>query len=127
MASGVRRVHLSALREAGETWRGRVALRALVVESDGLRIASDSWRNRPKGGAPEDDATLVARLVREQVPRIDVTWSSTEPEATFTETARPLGNGARAAWAEMEGAFEPRESGGTVWVTAITSVWPPRD
>lgn len=121
------RVHLSALRESSEAWRGRVALRALVVELHGVCIASDSWRNRPRGGPPEDDAAMLERLLREQVPRIAVTWSTPESEERFRETARVLDGGSRAAWVEIEGTFEPGEGGGVVSVLAVTSIWPPRD
>lgn len=122
------RVHLSALRESSQAWRGRVAMRALVIELDGVCIASDSWRNRPRGGAEaEADAAMVQRLFREQVPRIVVAWALPEPELRFRETSRALEGGSRAAWVELEGAFEPGEGGGVVSASAITSIWPPRD
>ena len=125
--SGPARVHLSALRESPQEWRGRVALRALLVEIDGMCLASDSWRNRPKGAAAEDDAAMIARLLREQTPRIVIVWSAREAEERFRESARSLAGGARAAWAELEGTFEPGEGGGVVSATAVTSIWPPKD
>jgi hypothetical protein len=121
------RVHLSALRESPQAWRGRVALRALVVEIHDVLIASDSWRNRPRGGAAEDDRAMLERLLREQVPRIAVTWTTPESAERFREAGRALDGGSRAAWVEMEGSFEPGEGGGVVSVAAVTSVWPPRD
>lgn len=127
LAGAAARVHLSALRESPDAWRGRVSLRALLVEIDGLCLASDSWRNRPKGGVPESDAALVARLFREQVPRIAITWSAPDAAQRFRESARELEGGARAAWTEMEGVFEPVEGGGVVSASAITSIWPPKD
>lgn len=127
-ASAPARVHLSALRESPEAWRGRVALRALVIELDGVCIASDSWRSRPRGeGEPEDDAAMVQRLFREQVPRIVVAWASHEAEERFREASRTLRGGSRAAWVEMEGGFEPGEGGGVVSAVAVASIWPPRD
>lgn len=121
------RVHLSALRESPEAWRGRVALRALVVELSGVTIASDSWRNRPRGGPAEDDRAMLARLLREQIPRIAIVWGTRETAERFRETGRVLESGLRAAWIEMEGTFEPGEGGGLVTVTGVTSIWPPRD
>ena len=121
------RVHLSALRESAQVWRGRVALRALVVELHGVCIASDSWRNRPRGGPAEDDAAMLERLLREQVPRIAVAWATVESAERFRETGRVLDGGSRAAWVEMEGSFEPGEGGGIVSVVEVTSIWPPRD
>ena len=127
-ANAPSRVHLSALRESPEAWRGRVAMRALVVQLDGICIASDSWRTRPKGGGePEGDAAMVHRLFREQVPRIVVAWTSQESEERFRETSRALDGGSRAAWGEMEGSFVPGEGGGVVSASAVTSIWPPRD
>lgn len=121
------RVHLSALRESPAAWRGRIAMRALVIELDGVCIASDSWRNRPRGGEPEGDTAMLQRLFREQVPRIVVAWASQESEERFRETARALDAGSRAAWIELEGSFEPGEGGGVVSAAAVTSIWPPRD
>lgn len=121
------RVHLSALRESPQAWRGEVALRALVIEWDAVAFASDSWRNRPRG-EPESDRAMLDRLVREQVPRVQIAWAAPEPEFFFRENARTLLDGAaRAAWAELEGSFEPGEGGGVVTARAITSIWPPRD
>ncbi len=122
------RVHLSALRESPQAWRGRVALRALVIEVDGVSFASDSWRVRAKaGGEPESDATLVRRLLKEQQPRIQVAWSQADASKAFHESSRLLEDGSRAAWVEVEGSFEPGEGGGVVSAAAVTSIWPPKD
>lgn len=122
------RVHLSALRESPQAWGGDVALRALVIDWQAVAFASDSWRNRPKSGAAESDREMLDRLVREQVPRVQIAWAAAEPETFFRENSRPLlEGGARAAWAELEGSFVPGEGGGVVTARLVTSIWPPRD
>jgi hypothetical protein len=123
------RVHLSALRDSPADWSGRdVWLRALVIEHDGAAFLSDSWRARPTKGEPEDDPSMLERLEREQQPRIGVRFSTAEVRAQFEESSRRLDSGAHAAWIEAEGAFAAEPEGLRILVvSAISSIWPPKD
>ncbi len=116
------RVHLSALRESPRDWSGRrVWMRALVVAPDIGGYASDMWRK--KG---ETDAEMLARLAREQVPRVEVRFASAAAAERFSESARPV-DGARAAWMELEARFETDGERRTLHVERIDSIWPPKD
>ena len=128
-AAVLARVHLSALRESPEAWSGKkISMRALLVEEGGAGFLSDSWRARPKGDAePEDDAALVARLAKEQLPRVEVSWGSQEVHARFGESARILEGSARAAWIELDGRFEVEGESRTLTIDAIASIWPPKE
>lgn len=125
------RVHLSALRDSPRDWSGReIRMRALAIQpgGEGALFLSDSWRTRPKGGAPESDDALLARLAAEQTPRVAATLSTDLARRLFGEGARTLADGSLAAWMEIEGAFSL--DGGdarSVDVRRVTSIWPPKD
>lgn len=123
----VARVHLAALREEPQAWHGqRIWLRSLLVVEGEVGFLSDSWRTRPKGGVPEDDAALFSRLRQEQHPRIDVFFEAPEVRAHFDESARRYG-GVAAAWLELEGLFRLAPPIRRINLDAIRSIWPPTD